>query len=112
MSWTMEQMREFVGAGVIGRLATALPIGEPHVVPLWYQMNGDRILAFSLRSHTKLAISRPTQDSHSPSMMTRRRIVGLPSSAPPSSPGRRTQIPPNSSGRSRYAISASRRVLR
>jgi PPOX class probable F420-dependent enzyme len=53
MSWTMEQMKEFVGAGVIGRLATASPIGEPHVVPLWYQMNRDRILAFSLRSHTK-----------------------------------------------------------
>lgn len=53
MSWTQEDVWAFISADRIGRLATASAEGEPHVVPLWYEVQGERIVAYSRRTERK-----------------------------------------------------------
>ena len=45
MSQTREQAMAFVSDGArIGRLATVSGEGDPHVVPIWFERDGDRLL--------------------------------------------------------------------
>ncbi|MFI5528790.1 PPOX class F420-dependent oxidoreductase [Kitasatospora sp. NPDC051853] len=42
---TQEEWREFVAAGTrTGKLATVRPDGRPHVVPVWFVLDGDELL--------------------------------------------------------------------
>lgn len=44
MSWTKDQVLEFLGEEVrIGRLATVSADGIPHVVPVWFGVAGERL---------------------------------------------------------------------
>ena len=53
MAWTRAKTWTFLTADRLGRLATASSGGVPHVVPLWFEMQDDRILAYSRRSERK-----------------------------------------------------------
>ena len=53
MVWTRDKVWKFISTDRLGRLATASTDGEPHVVPLWYEVQGDRILAYSRRRERK-----------------------------------------------------------
>lgn len=51
MSWTKEQALAFAAEEVrVGRLATVSAEGDPHVVPVWYLVEEDRLLV-----HTQAA---------------------------------------------------------
>lgn len=57
MSQTREQALDFLSDGArIGRLATVSAEGSPHVVPIWFERDGDRLLV-----HTQ-AESRKARD--------------------------------------------------
>ena len=45
---------EFLTRKLIGRLATALPDGQPHVVPVWFLWEDDAIWISSYRSTRKV----------------------------------------------------------
>jgi hypothetical protein len=45
MSTSKEQVLEFIAEETrLGRLATVSGDGSPHVVPIWFKLDGDRIL--------------------------------------------------------------------
>lgn len=49
MSWSKEQVLAFAAAEVrVGRLATVSAVGDPHVVPIWYAVDGDEILVHTM----------------------------------------------------------------
>jgi PPOX class probable F420-dependent enzyme len=54
MSWTKEQVLAFAAEEVrIGRLATVSAEGDPHVVPIWYAVDGDRLLVHTVAESRK-----------------------------------------------------------
>lgn len=45
MSWSKQQVLAFIGESTrVGRLATVSADGDPHVVPIWFKLDGDRVL--------------------------------------------------------------------
>lgn len=65
--WTKRDLHTFLGEQPrIGRLATVTPGGDPHVVPVWFRLEGGRILVHTmgtmqktrnLRNHPRFALS-------------------------------------------------------
>lgn len=54
MGWTRDQVLTFLGEEIrVGRLATVSGGGDPHVVPIWFKVDGDRILIHTLAESTK-----------------------------------------------------------
>ncbi|MFQ5947567.1 MAG: TIGR03618 family F420-dependent PPOX class oxidoreductase [Acidimicrobiia bacterium] len=54
MSWTREQLFDFLSEEPrIGRLATVSPSGRPHVVPVWFRVDGDWILVHTMADSRK-----------------------------------------------------------
>jgi PPOX class probable F420-dependent enzyme len=54
MTWTRAQVDAFLDDGSrIGRLATVSADGAPHVAPVWYRREGDRLLVHTLAASTK-----------------------------------------------------------
>lgn len=49
------RIAEFLRAGEVMRLATASASGEPHVVPVWYDLDGDTI---RVGTHTRTVKAR------------------------------------------------------
>lgn len=54
MGWSKEQVLAFAAEEArIGRLATVSPGGDPHVKPIWYAVDGDRILVHTMAESRK-----------------------------------------------------------
>jgi PPOX class probable F420-dependent enzyme len=58
MSWKKHDVHAFLkerpgGGPRLGRLATASAEGEPHVVPVWFQVDGDDLLVHTLADSHK-----------------------------------------------------------
>ena len=49
-----EQARAFLSQPMIARLTTIQPDGYPHTVPVWFLLDGDDLLVFSLRETRKV----------------------------------------------------------
>lgn len=48
MSWSKDEVLAFLNDEVrVGRLATVDADGAPHVVPVWFEVDGDRLLVHS-----------------------------------------------------------------
>jgi len=62
MSWSREQVDAFLAERPLrlGRLATVSAAGAPHVVPVWFLPDGDRLLVHTLASSRKAREIRET----------------------------------------------------
>lgn len=49
-----EQLRTFLRQPTIARFSTVRPDGYPHTVPVWFMLDGDDLLVFSLRDTRKV----------------------------------------------------------
>jgi PPOX class probable F420-dependent enzyme len=49
-----DEAREFLAKPLTARLATINPDGSPHVVPLWFKLEGDDIIIISERKTAKV----------------------------------------------------------
>ena len=55
MSWSKEQVDEFLTSEPrMGRLATVSADGEPRVAPVWFKLDGDRLLVHSMEESSKV----------------------------------------------------------
>jgi PPOX class probable F420-dependent enzyme len=49
MSWSKKDVHAFLKEETrLGRLATVSPEGDPHVVPVWFRLDGDDLLVHTL----------------------------------------------------------------
>lgn len=54
VGWSKEQVLAFAAEEVrVGRLATVSAGGDPHVVPIWYAVDGDRLLVHTMAESRK-----------------------------------------------------------
>jgi len=49
-----EQVRSVLSQPVIVRLTTIRPDGYPHTVPVWFMLDGEELVLFSLRDNRKV----------------------------------------------------------
>ncbi|HRQ37871.1 MAG TPA: pyridoxamine 5'-phosphate oxidase family protein [Chloroflexota bacterium] len=49
-----EQMRSVLAQPVIVRLTTIRPDGYPHTVPVWFMLDGEELVLFSVRDNRKV----------------------------------------------------------
>jgi general stress protein 26 len=49
-----DHLRALLGQPVIARFTTIRPDGYPHTVPVWFMLEGDTLLLFSLRDTRKV----------------------------------------------------------
>ncbi len=56
-----EQTRTVLSEPVIVRLTTIRPDGYPHTIPVWFMLDGDELVLFSLRDNRKVknALANP-----------------------------------------------------
>lgn len=61
MSWSKDEVLAFLSEKArVGRLATVSAAGDPHVVPIWYTVDGDRLLVHTQGESTKARNIRET----------------------------------------------------
>lgn len=54
MSWTREQVFDYLRERPrVARLATASPDGEPHVAPVWFDVDGEELVVHTLPHSVK-----------------------------------------------------------
>ena len=54
MAMTKDEIAEFLAGPMIARLATTRPNDEPHIVPVWYQYDGQDVFIVTDRNSVKV----------------------------------------------------------